>query len=179
MTIRTLAPSHFTEKYSGELISVDDQTQDSNGTYPIELEITPFDTKQPGLRFTYKNKHNEWKHIAKIDDIYSIYMDNDMVKIELSDSPTGFCIKIDDKARRNSLVSCLAVYYRLLAKWTVNLCHELGSPSLNALEKIRCHGPIGGEYAYRKLQQQRVGSYILRQCEKIHENYYIDIIVKP
>lgn len=161
------------------MILIDEQSHDGNGTYPIELEITPFDTKQPGLRFTLKNKQKEWKHIAKIDDIYSIYMDGDLVKIELSDSPTGFCIKIAEKAKRESLVSCVAVYYRLLAKWTVNLCQELSSPSLNALEKNRCHGPIGGEYAYRKLQQQRVGSYILRQCEKIHENYYIDIIVKP
>lgn len=68
-----------------------------------------------------------------------------------------------------------------MVKWTVDLCRELFSPTLLTLRELKCHGPIGGEYAYTKLQNRQcaAGSYIIRQCEKIYENYYIDIIVKP
>lgn len=68
---------------------------------------------------------------------------------------------------------------RLMVKWTMNLCLELPSPTLQRLRELKCHGPIGGEYSYSKLHRQYpIGAYIIRQCEKIYENYYIDIIVK-
>lgn len=206
--IRKMAPSHFIEEYAAQLMSED------NGSHPILLQIAPFDIKQPGLRFTSATTHKPtWKHMAKIDDIYSIHINGDIVKIASSYSPTLFCVKMDEVLRRDSFVSCLTVYYRLvltlyltntyihssnekifnnffvisispeirsrlMCKWTMSLCRELHSISLTELEINRCHGPIGGEYAYRKLKQQCVGSYILRQCEKIYENYYIDIMVK-
>lgn len=68
-----------------------------------------------------------------------------------------------------------------MVKWTVDLCRDLRSPTLQTLRELKCHGPIGYEYAYTKLlyQQCAPGSYIIRQCEKIYENYYIDIVVKP
>lgn len=201
--IREMAPSHFAEKYSGELIS-DDELCEDTGSHPIRLEVTPFDTKQPGLRFTSATRQTDWKHMAKIDDIYSVHITGDIVKIASSYSPMLFCVEISDTVARESFASCLTVYYRyctikliiniiidrdylydymlicnrLMCKWTMSLCRELCSHALTELEMNRCHGPIGGEYAYRKLQQQNVGTYILRQCEKIHENYYIDIIVK-
>lgn len=86
----------------------------------IDLEITPFDEKQPGIRFTAANQLNQaadseqtkWRHIGKIDDIYSIYIDGNVVKIELSDSPVGFSIEITDELERVSFVGGLAVYYR-------------------------------------------------------------------
>lgn len=67
-----------------------------------------------------------------------------------------------------------------MVKWTVDLCRQLCSPTLHMLRELKCHGPIGGEYAYLKLQERQCspGAYIVRQCEKIYENYYIDIIVK-
>lgn len=88
----------------------------------INLEITPFDEKQPGIRFIAANQLNQtsdsekpkWRHIGKIDDIYSIYMDGNVVKIELSDSPIGFSIEIADELERVSFVGGLAVYYRLV-----------------------------------------------------------------
>lgn len=68
-----------------------------------------------------------------------------------------------------------------MVKWTVDLCRELSSPTLRDLRELKVHGPIGGEYSYVKLQERQcvVGSYIIRQCEKHYETYYIDIIVKP
>lgn len=67
-----------------------------------------------------------------------------------------------------------------MVKWTVDLCGDLPSPSLDALRSLKCHGPIGGEYAYIKLEQKQCipGSYIIRQCEKTYEQYFIDIITK-
>lgn len=67
-----------------------------------------------------------------------------------------------------------------MIKWTVDLCRDFSSPTLRVLRDLKCHGPIGGEYAYVKLQERQclVGSYIIRQCEKLYDHYYIDIIVK-
>lgn len=67
-----------------------------------------------------------------------------------------------------------------MVKWTVDLCRDLPSPALEALRSLKCHGPIGGEYSYIKLEEKQCipGSYIIRQCEKTYDDYFIDIITK-
>jgi Janus kinase 2 len=44
----------------------------------------------------------------------------------------------------------------------------------------KIHGPIGGEYSYNKIKENAkgVGTYIIRQCEKEPDIYYIDILAK-
>lgn len=66
-----------------------------------------------------------------------------------------------------------------MVKWTVDICLNFPTPSLKRLRKIDCHGPIGGEYSYNKLQERQciAGTYIVRQCEKVFDDYYIDIII--
>lgn len=48
------------------------------------------------------------------------------------------------------------------------------------LTALKCHGPIGYELAYGKLEENRniPGSYIVRQCERVFDDFYIDIIAK-
>lgn len=66
----------------------------------------------------------------------------------------------------------------LMHKWATNLCVDFASPQLERLTRLKCHGPIGGPYAYQKLQDQqnRPGSYLVRQCERTYGTYYVDII---
>lgn len=48
------------------------------------------------------------------------------------------------------------------------------------LSELKIHGPIGGTYSYSKLEDRNsdVGTFIIRQCEKIFDTYYIDIVTK-
>lgn len=70
------------------------------------------------------------------------------------------------------------IFHRLMVAWTVNLCMEFRSHSLEELLSNKCHGPVGGEFSYQKLKEKQnvTGSYILRQCEQKYDTYYIDII---
>lgn len=58
------------------------------------------------------------------------------------------------------------------------------SPSLKFLTELKIHGPIGGKYSYSKIDSKitekasSVGTFIIRQCEKIFGIYYIDIVTK-
>lgn len=54
------------------------------------------------------------------------------------------------------------------------------SPTLKFLSELKIHGPIGGSYSYSKLEDRNsdVGTFIIRQCEKIFDTYYIDIVTK-
>lgn len=41
-----------------------------------------------------------------------------------------------------SCVGALNGYYRLMEKWTFDLCGEFPTPSLEKLKSLRCHGPF-------------------------------------
>ncbi|ERL90937.1 hypothetical protein D910_08279 [Dendroctonus ponderosae] len=80
-----------------------------------------------------------------------------------------------------SFVSLLDGYYRLSCKWTFNLCQKLRTESLSKLYWMKCHGPVGGQFSYHKLEikaSNQVGSYIIRESESSYSTYYIDVCVK-
>lgn len=178
-SINTLAPNYLVEKYSGIVPYLPEDNFIQNGSCTVDIQFLP-NAERSGLSVYYPYK-KLWKHIAKIEDIFAIIIDRNTVKLEIRDYPAGFAIQINDPMRRDSFVSCLATYYRLMVKWTVDLCRDLCSPTLQTLRELKCHGPIGYEYAYTKLLERQCspGSFIIRQCEKIFDNYYIDIVVRP
>jgi len=100
------------------------------------------------------------------------------VNMEIQNSPQGFSITMDTDDEMESFVGCLSGYYRLMVKWNVDLCSNLASPSLEFLTRHKIHGPIGGSYSYGKIEEKNssIGSFIVRQCEKTFDTYYIDIV---
>lgn len=52
-------------------------------------------------------------------------------------------LKFASKDLMYSFVGLLDGYYRLIAKWTFNLCIDLSTPSLLRLHLLKCHGPVG------------------------------------
>lgn len=78
------------------------------------------------------------------------------------------------------LIRSLDSLFRLMVKWTIDICSSLPTPSLKELQEINCHGSIGGAFSYMKLQEKQCvpGAYIIRQCEKDYGNFYIDIITE-
>lgn len=104
----------------------------------------------------------------------------DQVSLEIQNSPLGFPITMTSPAEIESFVSGISGYYRLMVKWNMDLCSQLASPTLKFLTDRKIHGPIGGDYSYNKIEEKgsSVGSFIVRQCEKVFDRYYIDIRTK-
>lgn len=102
------------------------------------------------------------------------------VSLEIQNSPLGFPITMDTLREMESFVSCISGYYRLMVKWSMDLCSQLPSPSLKFLNDRKIHGPIGGAYSYNKIEEKssNIGSFIVRQCEKVFDTFYIDIVTK-
>ncbi|XP_058814821.1 tyrosine-protein kinase hopscotch [Topomyia yanbarensis] len=130
----------------------------------------------PGLKVFYSR---EWRHVANIDEIFTILVENLTVNISLKDQSNLYSIDFSSQTELDSFVTCLAGYYRLMCKWTVYLCKPyLYSPSLNRLTELKCHGPIGGKFSYRKIAEKNssIGANIVRQCESHYDTYYVDIL---
>lgn len=104
--------------------------------------------------------------------------DGKKVHVEWSDR-TQLKLVLSSSSVAESLVSGLATYYRLMDRWTFDLCGALPTPSLVRLSELRCHGPIGFPAAYEKLQPLGVGYYIVRQCDQFHDTYNLDIKTSP
>lgn len=102
------------------------------------------------------------------------------VTLEIQNSPDGFPITMTSKAEIESFVSCLNGYYRLMVKWNMDLCVCLASPTLKFLSDLKIHGPIGGAFSYSKIEEknQSTGSFIVRQCERAFDTFFIDIVTK-
>lgn len=102
------------------------------------------------------------------------------VSLEIQNSPLGFPITMESQDEVESFVSCISGYYRLMVKWSMDLCTHLASPALKFLSDRKIHGPIGGAYSYNKIEEKHssLGSFIVRQCEKVFNTFYIDIVTK-
>lgn len=176
-SINRLAPGYLIEKYSAVAKYLAEDNLQQGGTCVVDLECSPFHNERPGLSIYYSYK-KLWQHISRIEGIYAINISDGFVKLDLRENRDSYEINITDTQKLDSFVSCIVGYYRLMCKWAFNLISHYASPSLLTLTELKCHGPIGGEFSYLKLQQQQssTGSYLIRQCEKVFDTYYIDII---
>ncbi|KAG5674979.1 hypothetical protein PVAND_004921 [Polypedilum vanderplanki] len=178
--VDSMAPNYLIEEYWGK-IAYPQEDHMRQGTCRVRLQIAPYDKEQPGLRMHYAYK-DTWRHISTFADFYAIQIDADakQVRLEIQNSPQGFPITMDSIEEIESFVNCMNIYYRLTVKWTWYLCELLKSPSLDFLNKYKIHGPIGGGYSYNRIKEigKGVGTYIIRQCEKEFDIYYIDILTK-
>ncbi|KAL7041532.1 hypothetical protein ACKWTF_000809 [Chironomus riparius] len=120
---------------------------------------------------------------------YAVQTDTEanQVSFEIQNYPQGSPIFMESTEEIESFISCINLYYRLMVKWNMDLCTSLSSPSLKFLTELKIHGPIGGKYSYSKIDSKMnittdkitsVGTFIIRQCEKIYDIYYIDIVTK-
>lgn len=177
--VKYLAPNYLSEEYSGDVENVDEPDSARRRFLSVKIRFVPFHQDMPGLYYSYIN---EWKHIARIEDILAIIIDEHLIKLELKTQPM-FTIRMGSQEAMESFVTCIAGYYRLMCKWTIDLCSNFKTPSLEILmnKTMLCHGPIGGQFAYSKLEEKSdksnpCGTYLLRQCGKEYNTYYIDII---
>ncbi|CAN8005379.1 unnamed protein product [Ixodes hexagonus] len=121
-----------------------------------------------------------WTHICSISDLCFVNMNLSNCTVEIS-RRNGIPqhVKFSSVSRMQSFLSLLDGYYRLMEKWTVNLCINLPTPSLTALRAMRCHGPVGAKFAYQKLQEKsghESGWYLLRQSSSAYREFRLDFL---
>ncbi|XP_055375626.1 tyrosine-protein kinase hopscotch [Condylostylus longicornis] len=178
-TIYDMAPNYLIEQYEGRANYLpEDNFKD--GRCPVLIEFNPHHESEPGLRVFYRYK-GKWRHIVKIDQIYviskSFAQQENCVRLEVGDLPNGYTLEFFNSNDRDSFITCVAGYYRLMVRWNTDLCFEFKTPSLTELKELKCHGPVGGDFSYGQIREKNnnPGSYIIRQSEREYDTYYIDI----
>ncbi|XP_041984957.1 tyrosine-protein kinase hopscotch [Aricia agestis] len=168
-----LAPNYLSEEF-------EDVTW-QNGTYvvPVRVVVAPFHPHQPGIRLFNINKR-DWFHVCTIEELIYLTRNGDLC-LEVSRRGTPLFFKFKSEEQLSSFISLCDGYYRLMVKWTFNLSKDDETPSLKELQRIKCHGPVGGAFSYRKLEEKRGkkhGCYILRQCQDDYNVFYLDVCTK-
>ncbi|XP_013776331.1 tyrosine-protein kinase JAK2-like [Limulus polyphemus] len=154
------------------------QVDEEGKVWMVNLQVDPYCSEQPGLSMYIDGSKNTKRHICTIEDLCFISMRNDgTVEINRRNGiPQHF--RFNGVDVMHSFISLLDGYYRLIEKWTFNLCKELATPSLLSLKSMKAHGPVGSLFAYQKLKEKRnceVGSFILRQSTSCYGEFRLDV----
>ncbi|KAK6642747.1 hypothetical protein RUM43_004249 [Polyplax serrata] len=165
-----IAPNYLSEKYNAQM--------DECGCVKlITIHVNPFAKEEPGIKFLCDGKE-EWQYLCSVDELCYISVRNDgTVEIcRKNGIPSYF--RFTSTLVMYSFVSLLDGYYRFSCKWTFNLCRDVFSPSLKMLQNLKCHGPVGGQFSYSKLEDKRnnkPGTFIIRESETLYDTYYLDV----
>ncbi|KAH9642501.1 hypothetical protein HF086_008911 [Spodoptera exigua] len=168
-----MAPNYLAEEYDNVL------WQNGNDVTPVNVVVAPFHPHQPGIRI-FNTVKRDWIHVCKIEELIYITRNGEN-SLEISRRGTPLFFKFKSEEHISSFISLCDGYYRLMVKWTFNLSKDDETPSLKELQRIKCHGPVGGAFSYRKLEEKRAkkhGCYILRQCQDDYNVYYLDVCTK-
>ncbi|KAH8265891.1 hypothetical protein KR038_009636, partial [Drosophila bunnanda] len=158
------------------------RTTSSSGI-DVYLRIFPHDSAEPGLKVARVTSEAtlKWILLGRVEDIFMISKINSTdVRLEIVGLPKGYEMHFQNEKEMKSFISYLGIYKRMSSKWMQDLCHSYRTPSLAELDSLYCHGPIGGAYSLMKLHEHndKCGSYIIRECDREYDVYYIDIITK-
>ncbi|XP_066255438.1 tyrosine-protein kinase hopscotch-like isoform X2 [Euwallacea similis] len=171
-----IAPEYLSETYRA-LIDVEGRS------CFITIKVTPPNVPDSGVKYCWESKRDrqDWTHMCTVEELGFITTRDD-ASIEITRlSGIPIYIKFHKLEDMWSFVSLLDSYYRLTCKWTFSLCQNLITPSMKKLHSMRCHGPVGGEFSYTKLETKannQAGCYIIRESETSFSSYYIDVCVK-
>ncbi|XP_017151220.1 tyrosine-protein kinase hopscotch [Drosophila miranda] len=146
----------------------------------VYVRLWPHDSPEPGLKVARVTSEAtlKWILVGGVEGIFMISKINDTdVRLEIVGLPKGYVMHFHTEKEMKSFISYLGIYIRLTVKWMQDLCHSYRTPSLEELGNLCCHGPIGGNYSLMKLHEHgdKCGSYIVRQCDREYNTYYIDI----
>ncbi|XP_066257100.1 tyrosine-protein kinase hopscotch-like [Euwallacea similis] len=171
-----IAPEYLSETFKA-VIDVDGRS-----CYII-VKVTPPHVPNSGVKYCWESKRNpqNWTHMCTIEELGFVTTRDD-ASIEITRlNGIPIYIKFHKLSDMWSFVSLLNGYYKLTCKWTFALCQSLITPAMKRLHSMRCHGPVGGEFSYAKLEvktNNQAGCYIIRESETSFNSYYIDVCVK-
>lgn len=168
-----LAPNYLSEEYKNVI------WKNGEESINVNLHVAPFHKDQPGIRLYHVNK-GEWTLVSTIEELVYFIRNADNC-LEISRRGTPLFFQFESEVQLSSFISVCDGYYRLMIKWTFNLSKDDETPSLKELQRIKCHGPVGGAFSYRKLEEKRgkkYGCYIIRQCQDEYNIFFIDVCTK-
>lgn len=138
--LNAMAPEYLTEEYT--------VIMETDGVAKrVCVRVSPYHKDYPGIRICNAiespNQKIEWEHISSIEDLCFISISKEgIVEISRKEGIPTY-LKFDSAIATDSFVSLLDGYYRLMVKWTFNLCVGITTPSLRQLHELKCHGPVG------------------------------------
>ncbi|KAF2897768.1 hypothetical protein ILUMI_08399 [Ignelater luminosus] len=173
--LEIMAPEYLAEEYKA--------LADRDGSVCSSLvKVTPYHPTEPGIRICYESKREDWHHLCTIEELCYVSIRKDSGTVEISrKNGIPFSLKFNSVLAMLSFVGLLDGYYRLTCKWIFNLCKDVFTPSLQKLYTMKCHGPVGGEFSYAKLEEKREnrpGCFTLRESETKYNVYYLDVCMK-
>ncbi|RWS25234.1 tyrosine-protein kinase JAK2-like protein [Leptotrombidium deliense] len=147
----------------------------------LDVEIQCHSYNDVGLYLSLLNEPKTRKKEFSISDICYVSINSTTNTIEIQPKiGMSFCLWFPDKYHLKSFVSAVDGLYRLTEQCFVNVCSEISSPTLQRLRKMKCHGPVDVEFAYKKLKAKgnnKIGTYLLRESPIKFNEYYLDVIV--
>ncbi|XP_044265655.1 tyrosine-protein kinase hopscotch [Tribolium madens] len=169
-----IAPEYLSEVYKAV-------TDEDGVVCAITIKVTPYHPTEPGIKFSSES-NKDWQRICTIEELGFISIRDDDGTVEISrKNGIPFYLKFNSNQLMFSFISLLDGYYRLTCKWTFNICKDVVTPSLQKLYAMKCHGPVGGEFSYAKLEEKRSnrpGCFIIRESAVKYSDYYIDVCMK-
>lgn len=168
-----MAPEYLAEEYKAYI--------DKNGSVShIVIRISPQSTDS-NIKYCFESKRDKWYSICTFEELMYVSIRHDST-VEISrKNGIPYYLKFTSLDYMYSFVSVLDGYYRLAVKWIFNICKDVVTPSLQKLYAMKCHGPVGGEFSYAKLDAKRgnhPGCFILRESDVKYNVYYIDLCIK-
>lgn len=168
-----MVPEYLAEEYKAD-------TEKDGSISNIIVRVEPPSSETP-IKYCFDSKKENWHVVCTFEDLMYISMRDDYT-VEISrKNSIPFYLKFKNLNYMYAFVSLLDGYYRLAVKWIFNICKDILTPSLQRLHGMRCHGPVGGEFSYAKLEAKRAnkfGCFIIRESEVKYNMYYIDLCVK-
>uniref|UniRef100_A0A2M4CTN1 Putative tyrosine protein kinase n=1 Tax=Anopheles darlingi TaxID=43151 RepID=A0A2M4CTN1_ANODA len=205
--IDNIAPGYLYEEYNAEIPYPGGEQSSRTGKCPVKLRFQPYgntrssrstssikqDSKRseneklveaedardsPGLKVLYSSK---WQHVANIDEILSILVEEPERKVNLAleDQADPEKKHTHKNTEKNTTPTARTRHQREKNKETEYVDkHEDASPSLNRLKELKFHGPIGGKYSTDKIREKNStpGACIIRQCEENFDTYFVDML---
>lgn len=90
-------------------------------------------------------------------------------------------LQFADDLQFRSFLSLLDGYHRLSINWFFNISQLTIPPSFEFRRTNRCHGPVGTEFAVKKLQDKghdKMGTYIVRESSTAFDVFELDVILE-
>nr|CAI5847138.1 unnamed protein product [Callosobruchus analis] len=172
--LEIIAPEYLSEVYKAVM--------DDNGAISsVYIKVSPYHPVEPGIKYCLESKKEQWILKCTIEELGFISIRNDSTTEISRKNGIPFYLKFSSMSTMYSFISLLDGYYRLTCKWIFNICREVYTPSLKKLYAMKCHGPVGGQFSYAKLESKRSnkpGCFIIRESESKYNHYYIDVCMK-
>ncbi|CAH1364546.1 tyrosine-protein kinase hopscotch [Tenebrio molitor] len=170
-----IAPEYLSEVYKAV-------TEEDGSICSVFVKVASVVNVETDIKYCLESKKDVWHQICTIKELGFISIRDDDGTVEISrKNGIPFYLKFNSVLTMFSFISLLDGYYRLTCKWIFNICKDVPTPSLQKLYAMKCHGPIGGEFSYAKLEEKRSnrpGCFIIRESAVKYNDYYIDVCTK-